>query len=378
MDERIRNLPTYPMIELARRKAELIANGVNVLDFGTGDPVEPTAPLIRQALIDAVPEVSQYPTIKGIPALREGFARWYETRFDVALDPETEVLPSRGSKEAIFHLPLVLVDVGSERDTIVYPEPGYPVMEIGTLYASGHRHAYSLTAANDYLMRPDGVPDDVMQRTRIVWLNYPHNPTGTDMPASLFAEWVAARDEHGFVLCSDECYTEIYFGDRPRSLLEFGREGCLVFHSLSKRSGMTGYRSGIMAGDAELLGLYRRHRAAMGQANQEFVQAASAAAWGDEAHVIERRRIFGQKRDVILAGLARLGLAVYPTTSTFYVWVSVPEGVTDSEYAARLLDAGIVVSPGSFFGPGNEGFIRLALVPTVAGCEEALARWAAL
>ncbi|MDJ0974644.1 MAG: succinyldiaminopimelate transaminase [Planctomycetota bacterium] len=378
MDDRIRQLQTYPMVELARRKAELVAKGIDVLDFGTGDPVEPTAPVIRQALIDSVPEISQYPTIKGLPALREAFSDWYEARFDVSLDPETEVLPSRGSKEAIFHLPLVLVDIGSPKNAIVYPEPGYPVMEIGTLYATAHRVPHALTAENQYLMRPEDVPEAELERARIVWINYPHNPTGTDMPAELFEAWVAARDAYGFVLCSDECYTEIYFGEKPRSLLEFGREGCLVFHSLSKRSGMTGYRSGIIAGDPELLAFYRAQRAAMGQANTEFVQRASVAAWRDEAHVEERRRIFGAKRDVMRAGLESLGLSVYPTSSTFYMWIGVPEGETDASYAARLMDAGIVVSPGSFFGRGNERFFRAALVPSVAGCEEALTRWARL
>lgn len=378
MDERIRQLQTYPMVELARRKAELVARGIDVLDFGTGDPTEPTAAVIRQALIDAVPVVSQYPTIKGLPALREAFADWYDARFGVRLDPETEILPSRGSKEAIFHLPLVLVDVGSARDTIVYPEPGYPVMEIGTLYANARRAPYALTAGNEYLMRPEDVPEAELARARIVWINYPHNPTGQDMPAELFEAWVAARDAHGFVLCSDECYTEIYFGERPRSLLEFGREGCLVFHSLSKRSGMTGYRSGIIAGDPELIAFYRAQRAAMGQANTEFVQAASTAAWRDEAHVEERRRIFGAKREVMQQGLTRLGLTIYPTTSTFYMWIGVPDDETDASYAARLLDAGIVVSPGSFFGRGNERFFRVALVPGVGRCEEAVSRWARL
>ncbi len=376
MDDRIRQLKTYPMVELARRKAALIAKGVDVLDFGTGDPVEPTAALIRQALIDAVPEVSQYPSIKGLPALRGAFADWYAARFGVSLDPETEVLPSRGSKEAIFHLPLVLIDVDSERNQIVYPEPGYPVMEIGSLYATAKRTPYALTADNDYLMRPEDVPEEDLQRARIVWINYPHNPTGKDMSPELFKAWVAARDAYGFILCSDECYTEIYFGERPRSLLEFGRKGCLVFHSLSKRSGMTGYRSGMIAGDADLLAFYRAQRAGMGQANTEFVQAASAAAWRDEAHVAERRRIFGTKRDVMRAGLERLGLSIYPTTSTFYLWIGVPDGETDASYADRLLDAGIVVSPGSFFGEGNDRFFRAALVPSVAGCQEAIERWA--
>ncbi len=378
MNDRIRNLQTYPMVELARRKAELIARGVDVLDFGTGDPVEPTPAVVKQALIDAVPDVSQYPTILGIDELRGAYADWCKRRFGVTLDPATEALPTRGSKEAMFHLPLVLIDTASERDTVVYPEPGYPVMEIGSLYGEAKTHVMSLTADNDYLQDPDDVPADVLARTQIVWLNYPHNPTGQDMPEVLWRKWVDARNEHGFVLCSDECYTELYFGERPRSLLEFAREGCLVFHSLSKRSGMTGYRSGMISGDAKILGAYRKQRAAMGQAQTIWVQQASVAAWNDETHVERRLAAFHAKRDLLCAGLEGLGLTIYPTTSTFYLWVAAPEGETGSSYADKLLEAGIVVSPGSMFGAGNDGFFRIALVPDLAGCERAVERFAAL
>lgn len=378
MDDRIRGLQTYPMIELARRRAALEADGVRVLDFGTGDPREPTAAHIRQALIDAVPEVSQYPSIKGTPEVRSAYVGYVERRFGVRLDPETEVIPSRGSKEAIFHVPLVTVEVGGARDTVVYPEPGYPVMEIGTLYSTARRHPVALDASNAYRMHPDAIPPEVLDRTALVWINYPHNPTGQDLPEETWRAWVAARERHGFILCSDECYTEIFFDTPPRSLLEFGREGCLVFHSLSKRSGMTGYRSGMVSGDATLLARYRAQRAGFGQANPAFIEAAAAAAWSDDTHVAERVAVFGQKRALLLEGLGALGLEVYPTTSTFYMWVRAPEGESGTTYADRLLEHGILVSPGAFFGAGNEGFFRLALVPTVAGCEEALERWAAL
>lgn len=378
MNEDIQNLRPYPMVELARRKAAVAARGIDVLDFGTGDPVEPTAPLIRQALLDAVPEVSQYPTIKGVPELRQAFTEWFSARFDVALDPETEVLPTRGSKEAIFHLALVEIDPSHERKTVVYPEPGYPVMEIGSLYAEADLHAVPMTAANDYRMEPSQVPADVLAKAKIVWLNYPHNPTGQDLPEAMWRAWVEAQKEHGFLLCSDECYTEIYFDEKPRSILEFAREGVLAFHSLSKRSGMTGYRSGMIAGDAEVIARYTRSRAAMGQAQTVWTQAASVAAWRDETHVVERRRVFGEKRRVMTQGFRKLGIDVYDTRSTFYLWARVPAGETDEGYAARLLDAGIVVSPGSMFGPGNAEFFRVALVPSVAGCEQALERWSRL
>lgn len=378
MNERIRSLKPYPMIELARRKAAVIERGIEVLDFGTGDPIEPTPEPIRQALIDAVPEVSQYPSIGGLPELRQTYADWYERRFNVALDPAREVLPTRGSKEAMFHLPLVAVDPSASRRMVVYPLPGYPVMHIGALYAEADVHPVALTADNDYLMDPREVPEEVLAHAAIVWINYPHNPTGQDLPEDLWRRWVAAREEHGFLLCSDECYTEIYFGERPRSLLEFGREGCLVFHSLSKRSGMTAYRSGMLAGDAEVIERYRACRAAMGQAQTVWVQNASIAAWSDESHVQARREVFAEKRLIMCRGLERLGISVYPTTSTFYLWAHVPAGETDETYADRLLETGIVISPGSMFGAGNERFFRLALVPSSVGCRQAIERWSRL
>ena len=378
MNEDLRNLKPYPMVELARRKAALIARGVDVLDFGTGDPVEPTSPHIREALAASVPEISQYPSILGLPELRGAFATWFAQRFDVELDPASEVLPTRGSKEAMFHLPLALVDPSEHKRKVVYPDPGYPVMSIGSMYAAADLHPIELSAANDYIMDPAAISAEVLDAARIVWLNYPHNPTGQDLPDGLWQAWVDAQAKHGFVLCSDECYTEIYTQARPRSVLQYGRAGCLAFHSLSKRSGMTAYRSGMVAGDAEILARYRACRAAMGQAQTEWVQKASIAAWRDEQHVNERRAIFAEKRRILCEGFSALGLQVYPTTSTFYLWVSVPVGETDESYAARLLEASIVVSPGSMFGAANAGFFRVALVPTPAGCREALERWASM
>ena len=375
MNERIRKLAPYPMVELARRKRLLEDQGRKVFDFGTGDPKEPTDAKIRSALQGAVPEVSQYPSVQGEPPLREAFAAWYGRRFGVTLDATTEVLPARGSKEAMFHLPLVLIDPSEPRSTVVYPEPGYPVMEIGSYYSGAETWRYALDGENRYLMDPARVPPEVLDRTRIVWINYPHNPTGQDLPDELWVAWVEAQRRHGFVLCSDECYTELWFGKRPRSLLEFGREGCLVFHSLSKRSGMTGYRSAIVAGDRELIAFYKACRASFGLAMPIWEQHASAVAWSDEEHVVERRAIFAKKRDVMVAGLAARGIEVFEATSTFYLWCRVPGASSAKDYCSLLLDHGIVASPGDFFGAGNEGWFRLALVPSLADCEEALEMW---
>ncbi|MFN0060049.1 MAG: succinyldiaminopimelate transaminase [Planctomycetota bacterium] len=375
VNDELLNLKPYPTVTLDRRKDELAREGRTIFDFGTGDPRESTPAAIRAAFVRGVPEVSQYPTVAGWPSMRSAAGDYMARRFGVKLDPQREVLPTQGSKEAIFHLPLVFVHAARARRLVVYGTPAYPVFEIGALFAEARTHALELNVANEYLLTPDLVGADRLAETAIVFLNYPHNPTGQTMPAALYAQWVAAREKHGFLLVSDECYADIYFADPPRSLLEFGRRGCLAVHSLSKRSGMTGYRSGFIAGDAELIATYRRFRVGMGVASPDPVQAAAEVAWSDDSHVVERRATFAAKRELLLALFAELGLNVYPGTSTLFLWVEVPAGESDASYAARLLELGIVVSPGSFYGPGQERYIRVALVPPLDACRAAARLW---
>lgn len=380
MNERLRKLPTYPMVQLEHWKQELLARGRKVFDFGTGDPREPTPAILREALKSGLTEVSQYPPTPGTPALRRAVARYLDARFGVAVDPDTEVLATMGSKECLFHLPMTFVQVPSEKDLVLYGEPAYPVYEIGALFAEAWTYAVPLGVHNGYAMDPDALPESVLKRASVVFLNYPHNPTGFCLPDAMFRRWVEVREQYGFVLVSDECYVDLHYeGPRPRSVLEFGKKGCLAVHSLSKRSGMTGYRSGFVAGDPELIATYRRFRASMGTAPQEFVQAAATVAWTEPEHVQERVRCFGDKRAVLLDLCRQRGLAVHGSKAGLYLWVEVPRDTNDTAYAARCRDAGIVVAPGSFFasaqGSAQERFIRLALVPTVEECRAAAAIW---
>ncbi|MBX3464445.1 MAG: aminotransferase class I/II-fold pyridoxal phosphate-dependent enzyme [Planctomycetes bacterium] len=376
MNDRLRRLPTYPMEQLAGWKRDLEARGQRVFDFGTGDPREPTPAILRQALAAAIEPVSQYPPTAGTAALRAAVAGYLQRRFGQTVDPATEVLATFGSKEALFHLPMTFVQVPSEKDLVLYGEPAYPVYEIGALFAEAWTYAVPLSLSNGYAMDPDLVPAPVLRRAAVVFLNYPHNPTGFLLPDALFRRWVELREEYGFVLVADECYVDLgYDGQRPRSLLEFGRKGCLVVHSLSKRSGMTGYRSGFVAGDAELIATYRRFRASMGTAPQEFVQAAAALAWTEPSHVEQRLAVFAEKRRVLMELCARRRLRVHGSQAGLYLWVEVPEGQNDVGYAARLREVGILVAPGSFFGGGQERFVRLALVPTADECRAAAAAW---
>ena len=372
MNERLRKLPTYPMVALEKTRKQLLRRGVRLFDFGTGDPLEPTPAAIRQALLDGVPEVCRYPSVEGQPEMRRAAAGYLQRRFGVVVDPDTQVLPTLGSKEAIFHLPMTLVQVPSDKDLVLYGEPAYPVFELGALFAEAWTYALPLGADNRYLMDPDAVPQSVLKRAAVVYLNYPHNPTGQCLPDQLFEAWVSAREQYGFTLVSDECYADLYYSEsRPRSLLEFGDQGCLAVHSLSKRSGMTGYRSGFVAGDRDRLASYRRFRAGMGVAPQDFVQSASTLAWNDEEHVEQRRQLFGAKRRVLLEHFERIGLSVYPSAAGLFLWVEVPADISDVDYAARCAEQGLLVAPGSYFGKGQERFFRVALVPSLEDCESA-------
>lgn len=376
MNERLQKLQAYPMLQLAAWRRQIEARKLPVYDFGTGDPHEPTPELLREALRDAIPAVSQYPSNDGLPALRQAAAGYLQRRFGVTVDPASQVLPTLGSKEALFHLPLTFVQVPSDKDLVLYGEPAYPVYEIGALFAEAWTFAVPLGLHNGYAMDPEALPESVLRRAAVVFLNYPHNPTGFNLPDVLFERWVQAREEYGFVLVSDECYADLHYeGKAPRSLLEFGTKGCLSVHSLSKRSGMTGYRSGFVAGDADLVHTYKRFRAGMGTTPPEFVQAAAAVAWSDAEHVEQRRKLFGEKRQVLLGLCKDRGLRVHGSTAGLYVWIEVPKDSNDVDYAALCRENGIVLAPGRFFGAGQERFVRAALVPTLDECRAAAKVW---
>lgn len=379
MNERLLKLPTYPMVQLASWNQEIAARGMQVFDFGTGDPREPTPKILRQAMIDGIDEVSQYPPTAGTKGLRSAVSAYMQRRFEVTVDADQEVLATYGRKEALFHLPMTFVQIPSDKDLVLYGEPAYPVYEIGALFAEAWTYAVQLGPHNEYAMDPDSLPESVLKRAAIVYLNYPHNPSGYKLSDELFKRWVEVRAEYGFVLVSDECYADLnYEGDAPKSLLQFGREGCLAVHSLSQRSGMTGYRSGFVAGDAKLIASYRRFRAGMGTAPQQFVQAAAEVAWTETQHVADRLAVFANKREVLLQMAKDRGLKVHGSEAGLYLWLEVVEGKTDLEYAALCREQGIVVAPGSFFGAGQERFIRLAFVPTVEECRAAAAAWPSL
>ena len=363
---------TYPFVRLEEAKRRLAAEGVELIDFGKGDPREETDPLIRRALVESIEPLSSYPLAEGLPEMREAVAGWCRRRFRVEVDPETEVIPTYGSKEAIFHLAQVLLDRDSDKALVLSTEPGYPVYDRGALFAGADVERLPLLEENGFLPDLDGIDEETWSRTAIFWINYPNNPTGAVAPLEFLERLAALADEHDFLLAADEAYTELWFDEPPHSALEAtDRSHVAVFQTLSKRSSMTGYRSGFVAGSPELIAALRQYRPTVGTAPQEFVQRASIVAWNDEAHVERTREIYGRKRDVLLPALARKGIRVAGSEATMYLWLEVPAEANSEELAARLLEHGLIVSPGTFFGPSGEGYWRLALVPTEAECERA-------
>jgi succinyldiaminopimelate transaminase len=352
-----------PIAALHERAREMSGSGP-LLDFSVGDPLEPTPSLVVDALHAAVPTVSQYPLAQGILAAREAVAGYVERRFGVYADPNRHVLITGGSKEAIFHTPAVLCEPGQR---VICPSPGYTPYVRGTLHAGAEPVVEVL--AGDFAFRSTDL--ERLLPAQMLWINYPHNPTGAVLSRTDLQGLVRAAQANDVWLCSDECYPDLFEGDPPPSALEFAEPdftGVLAFFSASKRSGMTGYRVGAVVGDAQAIEAMRLLKQSAGTVPPEFVQRAAAAAWNDDVHPAERSELFAQKRAILRRAFEENGYEVVGSTAGLYIWIKVGD---DLAMAEQLLNARIVVAPGRAFGPGGEGFIRLALVPTLQQCEQA-------
>jgi acetylornithine aminotransferase len=361
-------LEQYPFARLDDWRADARGRGIDVIDFGVGDPREPTPALVREALAAGVPEISSYPRAVGLPAYRDAVAGWIGRRFGASVDPAIEIVPTLGSKEAIFSF--AQVAVSPERRLVAVPGLAYPVYERGALFAGAEIVTLPLREERGWL--PDLDAFDRWDELALFWTCYPNNPTGATAPLSFYEDLARRAREHGFLLCSDEAYSELWFGDEPVSALQVGdRTNIVVFNTLSKRSSMTGMRCGFVCAPRDVSDALRAFRPSVGTAPQEFVQWAGVAALSDEAHVEEVRAVYRRKRDTLLPVLEAKGLRLAGGDATFFLWLAV--GGPSEEFASRLLDAGILVAPGSFFGADGEGCVRMALVPTQVECERAAA-----
>ena len=366
----LEGMRTYPFVRLteARRAAE--ARGLEVVDFGIGEPREETPAFIRRALaaaLEAEP-VSTYPAAEGLPELREAIAGWIARRFGPTLDADREIVPTLGSKEAVFHLAQVVAGPGAR---VAITTPGYPVPARGAAFAGAEVVDVPLDPARGWEPDLDAVD---WAGIALLWLNFPNNPTAATASPALLGGAAALARRHGFVVASDEAYSELWFsGEPPRSILEVAdRTGVVALNTLSKRSSMPGYRSGFVAGDPEVVAALKHYRPNVGVAPQTFVQRAAVAAWADDAHVAEIRDRYRAKRDALLPALRAAGLEPAGGPATFFLWLRLPDGADDAAWALELLErTGIVVAPGSFFGAGGAGHVRIALVPTLADCRRA-------
>ena len=383
MNPLLESNPPYPfarLLEIKRRREEA---GHRVLDFGMGDPRDPTPEFLRAAVGAAVPVVSSYPTVAGRASLRAAITGYLRRRFDVELDADRHVLPLNGTKEGVFTVHLALLDPAAEKRDVVVFEPAYPVYARGVQYAGGRVVPVVLKAEHGFRPLPDLIPEERLANIAAVWVNSPHNPTGAALSAEEFARWRELARRHDFLLLSDECYADLHDGTLPESALVREdtpeHKNVLAFHSCSKRSCMTGYRTGFVAGDPHWIDLLKRFRPSLGVATPDFVQAVAEKAWNDDAHVAEINERYRRRRKPFLDLFQRKGWHHDGGSATFYLWLRVPEGYADSvAFAERLLEENVLVTPGAYLGAGGEQHIRFALVATEEDSEEAVRRMEAV
>lgn len=375
---RIENLPAYLFAEISRKIAEKKAQGVDVISFAIGDPDRPTPDHILAALQESArdPANHRYPETEGLPELRESIAGWYGRRFGVDLDPEKEVLPLIGAKEGIGHIAVCFIDPG---DVALVPDPGYPVYQMGTLLAGGEPYFLPLTAENGFFPDLSSVPEDVARRAKVLWLNYPNNPTGAVAEIDQFEEAVAFAKKYDLAVLHDAPYTEVTFdGYRPASFLqaEGAKDVGLEFHSLSKSYNMTGWRIAMAVGNEKIVNALMRVKSNLDSGIPQAIQKMAIAALdGDQSCVDENNRVYERRRDRLVEALTKLGLRITPPRAGLYVWARVPESMTSVQFASKVLDeAGVVVTPGPGYGPTGEGYVRLSLTTPDERLEEGVRR----
>ena len=376
--ERLRRLPPYLFAQIERKIAEKRAAGVDIISLGIGDPDRPTPDLVIRALQEhaARPDTHQYPSNRGRPSFREAVAAFYDARFGVSLEPDAEIIPALGAKEAIANVNLALLDPG---DIALASDPGYPVYTTGPLMAGGEAVPLPLVPELGFQPDLDAIPDDVLRRARLMFLNYPNNPTGAVVENDLFARVVDLARRHDIIVVHDNAYSEItYDGYRAPSFLETpgAKDVGIEVFSLSKTYNMTGWRSGAVVGNADLVSAYWQLKTNLDSGMFEAVQEASVAALrSDQSSVAEMCAIYRRRRDRLVGALQAIGLDVSPPKGTIYLWARVPDGETSASFTEKMLEeAAVVVTPGAAYGAAGEGFVRMSLTVPDARLEEAADR----
>src|SRR3989339_1297694 len=375
---RLDKIPPYLFVKIEEKKAQLLKDGVDVIDFGIGDPDLPTPKHIFDKMHEVLesPEAGQYPTSKGEFSFRQAVANWYKKRFNVTLDPATEVCALIGSKEGLAHLPLAFIDPG---DIALIPDPSYPVYKICTTLAGGEPYLLPLTAENEFLPNIDNIPGNILKRAKIFYVNYPSNPTGAIADKTFLEKCVKFAKANDLLLVSDLAYSEMGFdGYRPASMLEIpgATEVTIEFHSLSKTYNMTGWRIGMAVGNKEAVQALATIKSNLDSGQFKAIQlAAIAALTGSQQCVLDNNKIFEERRNMLYEGLLSLGFNFPKPKATFYMWVPVPTGETSASFAQKLLEkCGILVVPGNGYGAEGEGYVRFAITIPKARIEEAIVR----
>ncbi len=379
--KRVQSIGAYPFAEVDKLVAELEKQGIKPTDYGVGDPREPTPEFIREACKKGVDarQSAGYPSYVGTLEFRTAIADWMKKRFNVTVDPQKEISSTIGSKEAIFNFHEGIIDPG---DYVLVPNPGYPPWTRGTIFAEGRPAYLNLVAENNFLPNLQEIPSKIIKKTKLLWINYPNNPTASIAPKSFLKEVIDFGHDNHIIIASDEAYSEIYYNTKPMSILELDREGIIVFNSLSKRSRMTCYRVGWVAGDEALVSIFRKVKTNIDSGTPTFIQDAAVAALRDEEHVKEAREEYRQKKDIMIAAFKKIELETREPEGTIYIWQKCPETMTSLEFVKLLLrkNIAIVCTPGAWISdeanginPG-EGYVRFALVPTITETKQAADR----
>ncbi len=377
--ERLKKIGDYAFAEVDKEVEKLKQQGISVIDFGVGDPKIPTPAIVRNYCKRAIDKRKEegYPSYIGTLEYRETIARWVKERFNVSLDPKTEICSNIGAKEAIFNFHEGIINPD---DYVIMPNPCYPPYERGTIFAEGKPYFYPLLKENDFLPKLEDIPKEIAKKAKLMWINYPNNPTGATIPKEKLKEIIDFGIDNEIIIGSDECYSEIYFEKPPISILELTKENVFVVQSLSKRSAMTGYRVGWLMGDHKIIEIFKKVKTNIDSGTPTFIQDAASAALLDERHVEEFRNQYKNKMKIIIDALTSVGLEECKPKATIYVWQKCPEGMASLEFSKKLLEVGLVTTPGSWLSreinsinPG-EGYVRFALVSTVKECKEAAER----
>lgn len=374
---RIKHLPPYLFASIDRMKQEAVKKGMDIIDLSIGDPDIPTPDPIVRAMKKAVenPVHHRYPSYEGMLSYREAVAHWYKKRFNAKLDPRTEVLSLIGSKEGIGHIPLAFINPG---DVVLVPSPGYPVYPIGTLFAGGESFMMPLREENNFLPDLNRIPKGILKKAKLMFINYPNNPTSAVAPRGFFEEVIKFASKNNIIVCHDASYTEIYYDKKPLSFMQFdgAKEVGIEFHSLSKTYNMTGWRIGFAVGNSHVLAGLGKVKTNLDSGVFQAIQEAAIAGLGlDQKMLLSIRNTYRQRRDILYKGLNTLGMHLVKPDATFYLWVKVPPRFNSMGFVTHLLDqAGVLSTPGNGFGDAGEGYVRFALTAPDKRIQEAVER----